>query len=56
VCNYLKGTIGDAIKRLMVAAFNCAKWMKAVAENPFFVFIVLRAIMRRDGKPAFTAA
>jgi hypothetical protein len=29
--NYLKGTIGDAVNLLLAAAaFNCAKWMKAV--------------------------
>ena len=34
--NYLKGTIGDAINLLMAAtAFNCAKWMKAVAKVYF---------------------
>ena len=47
--NYLKGTIGDAINLLMAAtAFNCAKWMKAVAQNLFFVLIALWVFMRRD--------
>jgi IS5 family transposase len=42
--NYLKGTIGDAINLLMAAAaFNCAKWMKAVAATLFFVLISLWA-------------
>lgn len=32
--NYLKGTIGDAINLLLAAAaFNCKKWMNAVAER-----------------------
>lgn len=34
VRNYLKGTVGDAINLLLAAAaFNCRKWMKAVAER-----------------------
>jgi hypothetical protein len=41
---------------MAAAAFNCAKWMKAVAKNLFFVFIVLWAIMRRDDKPVFSTA
>lgn len=54
--NYLKGTIGDTINLLMAAtAFNCAKWMKAVAESLFFVLVVLWAIMQRDDESAFTA-
>jgi IS5 family transposase len=40
--NYLKGTIGDAINLLMAAAaFNCKKWMKAIAERLFFVLFIL---------------
>lgn len=54
--NYLKETIGDAINLFMAAAaFNCAKWMKAVAEGLFFVLIALWAISRRDDEPTFTA-
>lgn len=38
--NYLKGTIGDAINLLLAAAaFNCKKWMKAVAERLLFVLL-----------------
>ena len=36
--NYLKGTIGDTINLLLAAAaFNCRKWMRAVAERLLFV-------------------
>jgi IS5 family transposase len=54
--NYLKGTIGDAVNLLLAAAaFNCAKWMKVVAENLFFVLITLWAIICRDDDHALTA-
>ena len=40
--NYLKGTVGDAINLLMAAAaFNCKKWMNALADGLFFVFFAL---------------
>jgi IS5 family transposase len=40
--NYLKGTIGDAINLLLAAAaFNCRKWMMAVAEGLSFVLYLL---------------
>ena len=49
--NYLKETIGDAINLLMAAAaFNCVKWMKAVAERLFFALITLCALGRRDNE------
>ena len=55
--NYLKGTIGDTINLLMAAtAFNCAKWMKAVAQNLFFALITLWVLMRRDDDHMATAA
>ena len=55
--NYLKGTLGDAINLLMaVAAFNCAKWMKALAQSLFFVLLALRTIMRRDHEPVTAGA
>ena len=39
--NYLKGTIGDAINLLLAAAaFNCRKWMRAVAEGLLFVLFM----------------
>ena len=42
--NYLKGTIGDAINLLLAAAaFNCRKWMRAVAERLFFVLFTFCA-------------
>jgi IS5 family transposase len=52
VRNYLKGTIGDAINLLLAAAaFNCRKWMRALAqEGLFFAFFVLIAITCRDRK------
>ena len=53
--NYLKGAIGDAINLLMAAAaFNCVKWMKAVAESLFFVLIALCAFRRRDDELGLT--
>jgi len=55
--NFLKGAIGDAINLLLAAAaFNCVKWMRAVAQSPFFVLIILWAIMRRDEENICTAA
>jgi IS5 family transposase len=55
--NYLKGTIGDTVNLLLAAAaFNCAKWMKAAAENLFFILITLWTIMRRDDEHALTTA
>jgi IS5 family transposase len=47
--NYLKGTIGDAINLLLAAAaFNCRKWMNALAEGLFFAFFLLRTLIRED--------
>jgi IS5 family transposase len=55
--NYLKGTMGDAVNLLLAAAaFNCAKWMKAVAERLFFVLITLWTIMRRDDEHTLATA
>jgi IS5 family transposase len=55
--NYLKSTIGDAINLLMAAAaFNCAKWMRAVAQNLFFAFIILWAIVLRQDSLRHTTA
>ena len=55
--NYLKGTIGDMINLLMAAtAFNCAKWMKAVAGNLFFGLLFLWTILPWDDEPALTTA
>ena len=50
--NYLKGTLGDALNLLLsAAAFNCHKWMRALAAALFFVLISLRATSRRrDGQ------
>ena len=50
--NYLKGTLGDALNLLLsAAAFNCRKWMRALAAALFFVLISLRATSRRrDGQ------
>lgn len=40
--NYLKGSVGDAINLLLAAtAFNCVKWMKAVAANLFFGLLAM---------------
>jgi IS5 family transposase len=56
-CNYLKGTIGDAINLLLAAAaFNCRKWMKAVAENLFFVLIPMWVMRGQDEQPVSTMA
>jgi IS5 family transposase len=49
--NYLKGTIGDAINLLLpAAAFNCRKWMRAVAERLFFVLFTFCSVMARKKK------
>lgn len=53
--NYLKGTIGDAINLLLAAAaFNCKKWMRAMAEGLFIVLFAFYAIMgkRQRQRPA----
>jgi len=40
--NYLKGVIGDAINLLLAsAAFNCRKWMRALAQGLLFAFVLL---------------
>lgn len=40
--NYLKGTIGDTINLLLAAAaFNCKKWMNALADGLLFVLFTL---------------
>ena len=50
--NYLKGTLGDAINLLMAAAaFNCTKWMKALAQSLFFVLMILYTLTRRGSEP-----
>jgi IS5 family transposase len=49
----LKGVLsqGDAINLLLAAAaFNCMKWMKAVAQGLLFAFFALIALMNRDDK------
>lgn len=54
--NYLKGTIGDALNLLMAAAaFNCRKWMKAMASELFFGLIFLLAKLRREDGLILTA-
>lgn len=46
--NYLKGIIGDSINLLLaVAAFNCKKWMNAVAEKVIFILITLYSMVWR---------
>jgi hypothetical protein len=46
--NYLKGAIGDAVNLLLAAAaFNCGKWMNAVAERLLFILFLLCTIMCR---------
>lgn len=46
--NYLKGTIGDSINLLMAAAaFNCRKWMRALAANLVFVLIYLFTMLHK---------
>lgn len=55
--NYLKGTIGDAINLLLaVAAFNCKKWMRALAEGLFFVLILLHALPRENAQRQINCA
>jgi IS5 family transposase len=49
--NYLKGAIGDAINLLLAAAaFNCRKWMNAVAERLLFILFTLCTMMRRKSE------
>jgi Transposase domain (DUF772). len=53
--NYLKGTVGDAINLLLAAAaFNCRKWMNAVAQGLLCVLFALCAAMcrRKELRPA----
>jgi IS5 family transposase len=46
VRNYLKGTLGDAINLLLsAAAFNCKKWMNAVAARLFFILFSFYVII-----------
>jgi IS5 family transposase len=40
--NYLKGTIGDAVNLLLAAAaFNCRKWLNALAQGLLFALLCL---------------
>ena len=40
--NYLKGTADDAVNLLLAAAaFNCKKWMNALADGLLFVLFAL---------------
>jgi hypothetical protein len=42
---------GDAINLLLAAAaFNCGKWMNALAQGLFFAFFVLAAMTDREDK------
>ena len=51
--NFLKGTIGDAINLLLAAAaFNFKKWLNAVSQGLFFVFLLLCWLPRQ--KPCGT--
>ena len=46
--NYLKGTIGDAINLLLAAAaFNCRKWMNALAQGLSFILFFLCGLDRQ---------
>ena len=46
--NYLKGAIGDTINLLLAAAaFNCRKWLNALAQGLIFVLLFLCAISRQ---------
>ena len=46
--NYLKGSIGDAINLLLAAAaFNCKKWLKAIAQGIFFALLILTGLIRQ---------
>jgi IS5 family transposase len=47
--NYLKGTIGDAINLLLAAAaFNCKKWLNALAQGLLFAFLFLFGLYRQQ--------
>lgn len=53
--NYLKGTVGDAINLLLAAAaFNCRKWMRAVADGLLIVLFTLCSITacKKKNRPA----
>ena len=48
--NYLKGTIGDAINLLLAAAaFNCRKWMNALAQGLLFALLFLCGLGTQKG-------
>lgn len=55
--NYLKGTVGDAVNLLLAAAaFNCRKWMNALAESLLIVFFTLCTARTRENESQLTAA
>ena len=57
VRNYLKGTVGDAVNLLLsAAAFNCRKWMRAVAQMLFFVLFTFQTFCRHRKAPQLETA
>jgi len=47
--NYLKGTIGDTINLLLAAtAFNCKKWLNALAQGLLFAFLLLCGLSHQE--------
>jgi hypothetical protein len=53
--NYFKGSLGDTINLLMAAAaFNCVKWMKALAQSLLFVLMILWTLSRSGSEPIGT--
>jgi IS5 family transposase len=52
--NYLKGTIGDAINLLLAAAaFNCKKWLNALAKGLLFALFFLGRLISQKMCKAF---
>ena len=55
--NYLKGTVGDAVNLLLsAAAFNCRKWMRAVAQMLFFVLFTFQTFCKLRKGPQLETA
>lgn len=53
--NFLKGSIGDAINLLMAAtAFNCRKWMRALAHTLYFALLCLWARVTQGDTQSLT--
>jgi len=53
--NYLKGTVGDAVNLLLAAAaFNCRKWLNALAQCLLFALLFVYGLCRQKKREAFS--